>query len=759
MPRTFGSGTSITVGTAGIPTSDQFTWLFVGRISVLTATQTMFGINSSAGSTRLQISTGGVFQSVTNGTVNSWSGSHNITTSSGWYFAAISKDATGAYRRCTYLYETGSGATSAVTGSGAGGSTDALTSAFIGASSAGSSAFRGDLAALGVFGRFVSNEADLTKYAFSLASWLRLGPGAMWVLDQDNVTVPVIDWLGSAHQTAITGTTVASASPPISYGHPIILLTQTKPAESGTAAITLPALTASGAGGVFPHVTGTPQHHQVTTHAATVTYTGGGDTGPGVQDLLFVNSDNVVSIPEFGSPIESRVGGQGSYIFAAPGGTTTATINLGGGINSPTNVLWVRVADTAGVDVTADAGFEGVSGNTTPSLTTPTLATAEDLVLAFTATHSGPFPTGLVWSAGYTEQISGTTGSSGSGGVFGSVAVKVPAGTAAESPSASWDSGVPPSDRYLLAVALLPPSDDGETGTAALTLPAITAAGNGQATASGTATLTLPAVQAVGAGAATTDATAAITLPAVQATGTGTAGADATSTITLPALSATGSAAATGTGTAAITLPALDADGAGAATASGAAALSLPAVQVAGTGETEDNATASGTIALPAVQAVGAGAASASGTATLQLPAIQAAGAGAASATATATLALPALTATGSGVGGVAGVAALTLPALLTAGLGQASADATGTLLFPALTLSGAGDAAEDVTATADLLLPPIVAAGAGQATATATGTLLLPALVVAGRQNATRRPGRFTTGAIRSRLTPGGHR
>lgn len=225
MPRTFPSANGIAVATGQIPTSDQHTFLAVVNVPTLTSTQTIISINSAAGNSRLEIQSSGTPRSLINGSNQAWSTTHNFTAGMGWVFIAVSKDASGNFRRCTYSYATGTLVTSTST-SALTGTTDALTSAFLGGRTVNGFSLIGDMAAVGAFSRYISSATDLANYAFSLGSWLSLGPGAMWVLDQASTSVPVLDWTGGgANQTAITGTSVATTSAPIGYGHPVALAT------------------------------------------------------------------------------------------------------------------------------------------------------------------------------------------------------------------------------------------------------------------------------------------------------------------------------------------------------------------------------------------------------------------------------------------------------------------------------------------------------------------------------------------------------
>lgn len=110
-------------------------------------------------------------------------------------------------------------------------------------------------------------------------------------------------------------------------------------------------------------------------------------------------------------------------------------------------------------------------------------------------------------------------------------------GTFAISASLTYPTGTSGSASYFADVEF---ADSGVTGDAALTLPAITAAGTGTASATGSAASTLPAVTVAGVGAASASGAAAPTLPALTTTGTGSASTTGSGSLTPPALTATG---------------------------------------------------------------------------------------------------------------------------------------------------------------------------------------------------------------------------
>jgi hypothetical protein len=735
--RAFASGQLITLAAGAVPPPRTFTWVSVTN-----------GINNVGGSLPLAISNGttsGLYLDSNPG-VN-LSGSVWTTTSISLPFSGpcllAATRVYGAAARMHYInYSTGAWQHVSLPSGGTSGTTTTPTAVTLGAAPGGSNRLNGGLAAAAAYDYAMTDE-QVETLAYSLNNWINLTPAAMWVLDQSDVSQAVIDWTGNgANQTAITGTTVSATSfPTLGYGHPVLVATREGGGVSGTAAGTLPALGAQVRGTTGntapPVVTGTPQAFGFTTSGTVVTYTGGGTTGSVTYDVLCINSDNTVSVPEFGSPAVTRVGSQGSYIFTRQGGTSTATINLGGGVNTNTSVLWLRVTNTAGLDTSTTAGIDSVSGSTTPALTSSTLAATTDLALAFAAAHSfgSTMPAGLTWSTGYTQQTEGGIGTT-STSVYGSVAVKTPAGTAAETPSASWSNGSAPSDRYLLFAAFLGAPVGGETGTVSATMPALQSAMAGTATATGSATTTLPALQTSVGGSAGIAGNLAASLPALAASVTGTASASGTAAATLPKL------------TSAIT---------GTAGAAGTASTVLPALNVTATGTASANGTVSATLPVLQAAAVGNVAGVASGGITATLPALTGTVSGTVSATGTVSAALPALTGQAAGVVTAAGSAGIVLPKLTAAAAGTASSVGAASIGLPALQAAVVGGLST-VAATATIGLPALVAVANGTASGGGQIAGILPSLTVTIGDEPVyvRRPGTFAAGTTRSRLVAG---
>ena len=124
----------------------------------------------------------------------------------------------------------------------------------------------------------------------------------------------------------------------------------------------------------------------------------------------------------------------------------------------------------------------------------------------------------------------------------------------------------------------------GQTGTGALTTPAVTAAGIGVVGRVGTGALTTPAVAASGVGTLGRVGTGAATTPATTLAGQGTLGRVGTGAATTPATSVTGAGTLGRVGTGAATTPATTTAGAGTLGRVGTGAASIPAVAVAGEG-------------------------------------------------------------------------------------------------------------------------------------------------------------------------------
>lgn len=168
-------------------------------------------------------------------------------------------------------------------------------------------------------------------------------------------------------------------------------------------------------------------------------------------DVLCVNSNTTVTTPTGFTAGPVSVSNQGSYVFrrvAAGGEGSTVTITTNG--NHETAVVHSRWGNISAAD-DATGTSSAVSGTSSPSHTTNTLAATNELAIAFAATHSfpGANPTSPVWAGSYTALTTASSGTNGNA-VVGFVGYKLTAGTAAESPSVSWTNTA--NDRDMLVL-------------------------------------------------------------------------------------------------------------------------------------------------------------------------------------------------------------------------------------------------------------------------------------------------------------------
>jgi hypothetical protein len=204
--------------------------------------------------------------------------------------------------------------------------------------------------------------------------------------------------------------------------------------------------------------------------------------------VLGISSDTTVSTPSGWSLATSDVGNLGAYIFykTAAGGETSVAVATSGNFATALGYARYSGASASPLDATA-AGRNVVSGNTTPTATTGTLAATGELSIAAACLgglQTGT-QTGITWSTGYTNRIDQTSGGTGSSDQHVFIADNRNAGTSAESPSASWTGNT--NNQTLLVATFL--SAGGTTVNASASLAAagmLTAAASYIAEASAT---------------------------------------------------------------------------------------------------------------------------------------------------------------------------------------------------------------------------------------------------------------------------------
>jgi hypothetical protein len=580
-----------------------------------------------------------------------------VTAADGWVMLTVAKAAGAtAPRMGKYVYSSGvwtlSNGGNITYGTGA-------TGTQIGQTLGAGRFFNGSIAAVATFPRQMS-DAELAGLPYSLASWLAAGPAGMWVLDQASTATPVVDWTGGgANQASITGTSVSVESPPIGYGHPIIV-----------------AGRASGAEHLFRN--------------QTPAVVNASDGAPGITTattLRFAADGQVTAIRWFATTTVS-----GAYTVALwsvdssdPGtGTLLASTTMSA---APTPGTWNTVPISP-VTVTAGALYRA------------SLFSGDGRYVATTGFFGTDVVNGNLTADAHGDTVAGKTISQGT--------FRINAGGGYPNSPGGGTSYFVDVDFFAGAATA--------TGTATVGLPALTAAVSGTIPLSGAADVTLPAMAASAAGTVLASGLVAATLPALSGAVAGTARTSGTAAGTLPPLTGAAAGFAATAGTAAMVLPALGAAVSGGTGAVAAVAVTLPTLGAAATGTARTSGTAAA--ALPALTATVTATAATSGTAAAGLPALTATVTGTAdTATGTATAVLPALTGTTTGLAGAAGLATVTLPALVAA--------ATATV---------------PTVAAISVVLPALVAS--------ASDAPVYP-----------RRPGRFTTGTRRSRLTTGGHR
>ncbi len=244
-----------------------------------------------------------------------------------------------------------------------------------------------------------------------------------------------------------------------------------------------------------------------------------GAPNAGETDLLFVNSNTVVSTPSGFTLRATRVINQGSYIFsrkASGGESANVTITTAGDHN--TQVTHRRWSGLDAFDVSAVAGADTSSNTLTPAATTAALAASTEVSFVLAALHSvggAANQSAPVWSdVAYGNSTTAKQGT-GATGVVGFTAYKSPAGTAAESVGcASW-TGDGAQNRYTL-VATFTTTAAGETGMLAAVLPLLQGSFVGAVAQPATLALPLPLPTLALQGGPTPTGVLALVLPLPQ---------------------------------------------------------------------------------------------------------------------------------------------------------------------------------------------------------------------------------------------------
>lgn len=269
-------------------------------------------------------------------------------------------------------------------------------------------------------------------------------------------------------------------------------------------------------------------------------------------------------------------------------------------------------------------------------------------------------------------------------------------------------------------------------GTLSVSLGALTAAGTAEIDVAGTFAVALSALTAAGAGDVDVSGTASLTFGSLTASGAGDVDVDGTFSVSLSALTVAGSGTSQSfaTGTAAIALGAASLAGTGEVDVVGTASLTLGAATVSATGEVDIEATGSAT--LGALTVAGVGEVDVGGAFAVSLAAVtlSAAGSGQPLALGTASITLAAVTASGSGDVLVEGTSASALGAASLSASGAVDIGGTSSVSLGALVVSGTGESVDNsISGAASIALSPVSASGAGEVDIEGAGSITLGSL------------------------------
>jgi hypothetical protein len=148
---------------------------------------------------------------------SSWGGTDNSGTlkfnsANGWCLVACTK-ATGSATPRYHKYVFSSSTWSHGNGVGAVSNATSAPGGNVKFGDVGGDALNGDIAAAALYDRALSDQ-EIESLAGSWELWLACGPVGAWLFDQAATGQTLVDWVGGANQSAITGTSVTTASQP-----------------------------------------------------------------------------------------------------------------------------------------------------------------------------------------------------------------------------------------------------------------------------------------------------------------------------------------------------------------------------------------------------------------------------------------------------------------------------------------------------------------------------------------------------------------
>jgi fibronectin-binding autotransporter adhesin len=471
--------------------------------------------------------------------------------------------------------------------------------------------------------------------------------------------------------------------------------------------------------------------------------------------------------------------------------TGTSPGVTGGGVTS-----WSRLVDNTGADGTDDLWW-GVATSTGSVTASVTGAVSEPNAWGLGAIEFASSISGAVWSKDTTGATQGTgatvtypaltpaTSNEMYIGFFSASATLIDGGSGtttgvsyldlpgsnntqlvygltsstltpvfAQSAAGEWDS----------MAALVAATASTITGTAAVSVPAVTVAATGKRTRVGSVTVTTPTVVLAATGKRTAIGQAALSLgaPVVAATGVGHRNLTGSAAVAIPSPTVTAVGIRTAIGSTAVSIPvvAIAATGVGHRNLTGSAALAVPAITIALTGQR--TAVSHGGVAAPGTVIAVTGRRIAVGTAAVSIPGTVIAVAGQRTTHAVAVVAVPSavISASGSNATTITGTAAVSVPAPTIAvtakrtavghasievsaptvlATGQRTAIGTATVAIGTVTVSATSTGHRTVAGTVAITAGPLELAAQGVRTTHGSAAVAItgPAVAVTGHRTA----------------------
>jgi hypothetical protein len=228
MARTFdGANDSIHTSPGALASMTFGTFAIVCRRNS-TAYNNLMTLHTSGGVSRLGLE----IESTGDGNNLQWqydgsfvASTFTIVNADGWVLLAMGKATGTTTPRChKYVYSTNTWTHQDAAGTATNSTAVGGTGTMRFGEWEGSDDLNGDIAVAAAWSGRNLTDTEVEQLAHSLQGWCALAPDALWLFDQAAVSQNLLDLTGGgANQSAITGTAVSTASPPISYGDETIV--------------------------------------------------------------------------------------------------------------------------------------------------------------------------------------------------------------------------------------------------------------------------------------------------------------------------------------------------------------------------------------------------------------------------------------------------------------------------------------------------------------------------------------------------------